>query len=327
MEKEPEYSPADRAQLQKGLAKPSDFYGEESKGERITTWWRSIWNYASVYPVASRCMLIKSYLKGPSAIWLESREVELERPLTLEELKDGLAIEYGSDTTSTAALGQIKLLSMGNPKFSTIQLYTAEFNKLYSLLNSHDQPVAIDSYISGLLPKIQKEIPVQEGKAWTLHSVRTAAVKAATKCETIDLAYKKFDAISRINNRNSDTRNMTFNNKRFGNNYNNNNKKRTESSTTSSFTKVSLSNINSNAAKENPEEEELPEQQPQIAAVNQNNSNSNGNGRIPPKTGFKLNTEQREKLMKAGRCFHCHQPGHMKPQCTNPAATSFHLNL
>jgi hypothetical protein len=190
---EPQFSTSEVSQLQKGLAKPSDFFGEESKGERITTWWRSVWVYSSVYPVASRAMLIKSYLKGTAAVWLESREIELGRSMSVDELKNGLAIEYGSDTTSDAALQSIKNLNMADNKYSTIQTYNAEFNRLYSLLKKEALPIAVNAYIGGVFPRIQREIIKPNSEPWTLQSARIAVGQAVSKCETIDLAYKRFE--------------------------------------------------------------------------------------------------------------------------------------
>ena len=90
------------AALQKNMAKPPIFNGTNS--EDLRTWWRQIKNFVEGVPDGARVRVIKSYLRGSAATWLESQERDLGRHLTLGELADGLVQEYGSETTSSAAL-------------------------------------------------------------------------------------------------------------------------------------------------------------------------------------------------------------------------------
>jgi hypothetical protein len=299
--------------LQRAMAKPSNFDGDDEKGERITTWWRQMINYVGMYPDDMQAFIAKSYLKGSAASWLESREVELKRELTLQELKEGLAIEYGSDVAAAAALDRIKMLSMAEEKYNTIQSYNAEFNKLYSLLSPQNQIIAVDCYISGLLPKYQKEISKPDNKPWTLTSAREAAVKAVTKVESIDLAYKRFNAINKKKVYGSSSTGAIKKASAWGRNNNNRNNSTMMNGTTSNAATVTrIQSVDTESHETEGEEGEV-RKEGQVSAIQSKPSS---------KQGFKLNDAQVALLRKEGRCFHCHQKGHMKPGCKNAAATS-----
>ena len=119
--------------LQKGMAKPPFFDGSlADSSENILTWWRQVGNYAKAFPIEVQASLIKTFLRGSAALWLDSRERELGRSLTIQELADGLTQEYASETTSLAALQKLESLNMGTEGCNTIGAYNAMFHKYYN---------------------------------------------------------------------------------------------------------------------------------------------------------------------------------------------------
>ena len=161
-----------RVSLQKGMAKPPLFEG--NIGDNISTWWRQVKNYASLYEKESQSALIKSYLRGPAALWMDSLEKELGREMTIDELADGLTQEYGSETTSAAALLKLESLSMASEECKTLQLYHSTFSKYYNLLNINDQVHAVRCYVKGIAPKYLKYMVYTDSSFKTLAEAKSA---------------------------------------------------------------------------------------------------------------------------------------------------------
>jgi hypothetical protein len=331
-------SDSTRSAMQKGMAKPPLFDGNvDDKGESVYTWWRQVGNYASVFEEEARATVIKSFLRGAAAVWLDSRERELGRLLTVEELADGLSQEYGSETTSASALQKLETLSMASEGCSTISGYNTVFAKYYNLCSAKDQFYAARYYIKGILPKYVRHLNKTEFD--TLAEAKAAVTLAVAKCDHLELAYTNYQqqkargstqrqqhqrqsqSSSAISSNYTTTSNNNHNNRRSsrrrwetGNNNNND-----------TF-HVSLSSIRdySNDDTENIREEgENEENEGQVAAVSSVNMkgryNNNNNNNI--RRGVRLTADQIQMLMKENRCFNCYRPGHRKDECRSEAAT------
>ena len=149
--------------LQKGMMKPPSFEGNTGdKGESITTWWKQMGNWVRVFDDGERAMVIKSFLRGPAALWLESVERQVGRELTVQELADGLTQEYGRETTSDEALQSLETLSMSSPGCSTLENYNSVYNRYYNKCSANAQPIAVRCYIKGLAPKYMKWVDMSD---------------------------------------------------------------------------------------------------------------------------------------------------------------------
>jgi hypothetical protein len=320
-EMKPSISETQRASLQKGMAKPPLFEG--NIGDNISTWWRQIKNYASLYETESQCALIKSYLRGPAALWMDSLEKELGREMTIDELANGLAQEYGSETTSAAALLKLETLSMASEECKTLAQYHSVFSRYYNLLNISDQAHAVRYYVKGIAPKYLKYMVYGDTSFKTLAEAKAAVTLAVAKHDQIELSYQNFNqqkgrgnvATSKQapspyrRNNNNNSNNSNNNDNRNGNNTNRN--RRWESV---SPYQVQLSRIADTSVEEGDDdvshEDENERKEGQIAAVSS----------LPRTNRLWLNPEQLELLRKEKRCFNCHQAGHQSRMCRNAAA-------
>jgi hypothetical protein len=312
-----------RKELQKGLAKPPVFTGDmDEKSEPVSTWWRQVYNYASAFDTSVQATMIKSYLRGSAAAWLESREKEKNRDLTLEELAHGLAQEYGSEITSKAALQKIETLSMGRPECSTLSKYNAAFNKQYNLLSSADQVFAPRAYMKGLLPTLQKLIRNKNLPLETLSEVRSAATEADAEQDAIDLAFKQFRLITNKSDTNTHRqKNYTTSTSTSTASSNSQQPYRGRRWENSDAFKVNLSSISDNLHDDEETgsgNEERPEGQ--VAAMQANDQNNRPRGSAERK-GIRLNDEDKAVIKQFNLCWRCFQPGHIKRDCRSPPAT------
>jgi hypothetical protein len=298
------------------MAKPPFFEGNTGeKTESISTWWKQVGHYAKAYDPRSRAIVIKSYLHGSAALWLDSREREIGRDLTVQELADGLTQEYGSETTSSAAVQRLEALSMVSLGCATLAGYNAEFNKLYNQCSVSDQPIATRCYIKGLLPKYMKWLVLSDDVYTNLAEAKAAATRAVAKHDMMLLNYANFDlqkgrsaAAQKLQNSStlsserssSSTTSSQQNNKRWNN---------------SGFTgtKVSLSAlVDSDSPEqwgETDDDDTNDQQEGKVAIVS---SVGQGNGSIPNPNDqgtFPLTDAQQAMLRKGNRCFQVLQGG------------------
>jgi hypothetical protein len=299
----------ERQAVQKGLAKPPFFDGSmDEKSVSITTWWRQVCLYVGTFPGEYQAMMIKSYLRGSAALWLESRERDLGRELNVQELADGLAQEYGSETTSFAALQKLEALTMASPGCSTLAGYNSEFNRWYNQCLKPEQPVAIRCYIQGLLPKYIKHLDMAGPSLYTTLSVaRAAATAAVAKEEMIALSYNKFNA-QKARGGAPTSQKQSFHSRPPS----------TSTSTSYQGTAVDLRTIVDTESSESvPEEGEREEGQ--VAAIQTPRSNNNQS-----RTGrrYQLSDKERDLLSADRRCFNCYKVGHISRVCRSASATS-----
>jgi hypothetical protein len=328
---DPSYASSDRVlseetrrALQKGLAKPPFFSGNtDEKSENVSTWWRQVCSYADTFEKEVQATVIKSYMRGAAALWLESREGELNRGLTVEELADGLTQEYGSEVTSKAALQRIESLTMAHKDCSSLNKYNTVFNSQYNLLNIEDQPFAVRAYTKGLLPAYQKIILAKSLSTRTLAEARAAATLAAAEQETVDLAFTLF--------REQKNRSVseTHKQKRYP----------TSSATSDSYQptrgrvwenkdkfKVDLGSISSSLHEDEDEETNTnmsdnnvrPEGQVAAVMAGEQNNRSKGGGNSRE---IRLTPEETAMLREENRCFRCHKPNHRRVDCRSAPAT------
>jgi hypothetical protein len=333
-----------RSSLQKGMSKPPTFEGNVN--DNILTWWRQIKNYAAMYDVEAQATLIKSYLRGPAALWLDSRERELGREMTLKELADGLVQEYGSETTSQAALQKLETLSMANEGCQTLTEYHTVFSKYYNQLNAKDQQYAVRCYIKGIAPKYLKYVVFNDTNFNSLAEAKAAVSLAVAKHDQLELAYANFNqqrgkrdnkTIKQQQNKPSGSGNNRSNNNsnhNNSNNYiNNNNRMNSHSGNTSrrwethNPYRVALSSLSDTSIDDDESgvsgEGEGGGKEGQIAAV----SSSHTNNRSNSNNGLKLSSDQINQLRREWRCFRCHEQGHRASECTNAAAAKSSLHL
>jgi hypothetical protein len=334
-----------RSALQKGMSKPPTFEGNVN--DNVLTWWRQVKNYAMMFDAESQASLIKSYLRGPAALWYDSRERELGRELSLEELANGLSQEYGSETTSQAALQKLESLTMANEKCSTLQEYNTEFSKYYNLLNTKDQTYAVRCYIKGIAPKYLKYVVFNDTNFNSLAEAKAAVTLAVAKHEQLEIAYanyqqqkgKSFNKTSKMPSRKpstginhhrnaadhhkSNNNHSNNNNNRFDNN-NGQNNRRWESTNPYRVALSSLSDTSIDDEEDGMNEgEENERKEGQVAVV----SSSQNSSRPSISSGLRLTNDQINMLRNEYRCFRCHEHGHRVSECKNIAATKPPLSL
>jgi len=308
--------------LQKGMLKPPHFEGNTGeKAESISTWWKQVGNYARTFDECDRAVIIKSYLRGPAALWLDSQEREIGRDLTVQELADGLTQEYGSETTSDAALQRLKTLSMATKGCSTLQEYNASFNREYNKCSAKHQSIAVHQYVFGLHPEYLKLI-LQSGDGYaTLAQAKAAATKAAAKRDQIIIAEQNFSLQSQ---------NMSRFDSSAGRWPPAKGTQRWDSEV--QVGKVNLNAFSALADMVSPgEDEETDHHSPgspegQVAALTYVGPVSSPASNKPPSATtlkrYQLSKEQVEMLRRENRCFRCYKANHMKRECRSKAATS-----
>jgi hypothetical protein len=315
--------------LQKGMQKPPNFEGNTgAKAEVITTWWRQMSNYAKTFAECDQAMLIKSYLRGSASDWLDSQERETGRELTLQELADGLAQEYGSEVTSEAALQALEGITMASPGCSTLQDYNKTFNQQYNLCSTKDQPIAVRCYIKGLHPKYL-ELVLQAGDRYsTLAEARAAATKAVAKYQQLQISKENFKAQTRAGSVPSvATSTVKF---ATAGDYG---VKRWDSERYLG-TKVNLNTFSVLADSDEPGADNddnvtlcsTPDPSPAVAQAAVMSSSATSKPTGGPKK-YQLTKEQVDMLRSENRCFKCYKPNHMKKDCRSKAATVAPLPL
>jgi hypothetical protein len=326
-----------RAALQKGMAKPPTFEG--GINDNILTWWRQVKNFAMTFEPEVQARLIKSYLKGPAALWYDAKERELGRELTVEELASGLSQEYGSETTSQAALQKLETLTMANEKCRTLQEYHCEFNKYYNLLNSRDQAHAVRCYIKGIAPKYLKYVVFSDTNFNSLAEAKAAVTLAAAKHDQLEIAYSNYQQqkgrssnapshrSSNMGNRRQGNSNHNSRN-HYNNNHNNNDQhdKRGESNNPYRVLLSSVSDISLHSDDDGENGEgEGERKEGQLAAVASsppgNSSHPNNQGRL------RLTQDQMQMLRREYRCYNCHEYGHRAAECKNSTASKPPMSL
>lgn len=291
--------------LQKGMAKPPFFEGNTGeKGESISVWWKQVGNFAKTYNVDVQHIVIKSYLRGSAALWLDSREREIGRELTVQELADGLTVEYGSEMTSFNALVKLDTLSMAFGAFSTLSSYNSEFHKWYNQVAVQDQAIAIRNYVKGIHPSYLKHWDFSV-KLSTLGDAKTEATKAVAKHDMLQLSYQNYELQK---------------NRAISNRTANNGPQPTKPTPSISYTgRVNLNVIEegkSSADSGETGEAEGVEGRVAVVGVSSPPQNNSKSQRFP------LTDEQLEMLRSENRCFKCHKVGHRSRVCRSAAAKS-----
>lgn len=316
--------------LQKGMSKPPIFTGTNT--DDLRTWWRQIKNFVSAFPSEVRGRVIKSYLRGAAATWLESQERDMGRELTLEELANGLVQEYGSETTSAAALLKIESLSMNiSEGCDTVAGYNSKFSQYYNLLSTRDQVSAVRSYIKGIAPRYLKYIMYGDTNFATLAEAKAAVTQAVAKHDQLELAYanhqqqkkgrtritKNFQRGGSNQGKRDNEDKKSNNNRPYKNNHRTWEDQNPYRYALSSLADTALDDEDDydNSVSDGEETEGRDHQIAAVSAVNKD-------GKADDKRNGKLSNEQLAKLRKEGRCFGCGVRGHRKFECPKGNAAS-----
>jgi hypothetical protein len=306
--------------LQKGMMKPPSFEGNMGeKGESISTWWKQMGNWARVFDDSDRAMVIKSFLRGPAALWLESFERQIGRELTVVELADGLTQEYGRETTSDEALQKLETLTMSSPGCSTLQEYNATYNRYYNKCSANTIPIAVRCYIKGLLPKYMKHIEMTDDIYTSLPAARAAATKAVAKYDMLQLSYINHDLqTARASSRRESNGGTSS---EHSSAVSLSNYKRSTEGTQIGGNQ----NLNAFSILAPPDDDDDRDEsnrsadmgEAQVAAVAATATRAFSQ----KQTGLRLTPEHRDLLRRERRCFKCHKVGHLKQSCRSQAAT------
>ena len=308
--------------LQKGMMKPPSFEGNTGeKGESITTWWKQMGNWVRVFDDGERAMVIKSFLRGPAALWLESVERQVGRELTVRELADGLTQEYGRETTSDEALQCLETLSMSSPGCSTLENYNSVYNRYYNKCSANAQPIAVRCYIKGLAPKYMKWVDMSDDIYTSLPKARAAATKAVAKYDMLQLSYANHDLQTARASARKEQNGGTANG-HASSVVPLSNVKRSNGGNTGGMQNLNAFSILAPPDDDDDDREDsTPKAAPaaaQVAAV----ASTATRVVTPKQTGWRLTQEQRDLLQQERRCFKCHKVGHVKARCRSAAATT-----
>jgi hypothetical protein len=310
--------------LQKAMSKPPIFNG--TTNEDLRTWWRQMKNYVSAFPSEVGSRVIKSYMRGSAATWLESQERDLQRELTTEELAEGLTKEYGCENISSAALHKIESLSMGiSAGCDTVSGYNTEFSKLYNQLSANHQINAVRSYTKGIAPRYLKYMLYGDTNFETLAEAKAAVIQAVAKHDQLELAYANHNQHKKGGNRNPKSYQRgsgTYQNKRAndGKKTNKDNNRKWEDTNPYRYALSSLADTtldDEDNYDDNSNEGETEGRDHQVAAI----ASVGKQGKADDKRGGKLSKEEMDKLRKEGRCFNCREKGHRSFECKKEMAS------
>jgi hypothetical protein len=307
--------------LQKGMMKPPPFDG--NMGERIesiSTWWKQMGNWARAFDDSDRAMVIKSFLRGPAALWLDSFERQIGRELTVEELADGLTQEYGRETTSDEALQKLETLTMESPGCSTIQGYNATYNSYYNRCSANVQPIAIRCYIKGIAHRYLKWVEMTDEVYTSLPKARAAVVNAVSKYDLLELNHRNHDLQAARASVRKESNGGSASDHSSAVSFSNNYRRSTEGNQVGGKQNLNAFSVLASPDDDDEDREESTRtdtnREAQVAAV------STATRDFPPKqTGLRLTQEQRELLRRERRCYKCHKAGHIRQSCRSQAAT------
>jgi hypothetical protein len=308
--------------LQKGMMKPPPFDG--NMGERIesiSTWWKQMGNWARAFDDSDRAMVIKSFLRGPAALWLDSFERQIGRELTVEELADGLTQEYGRETTSDEALQKLETLTMESPGCSTIQGYNATYNSYYNRCSANVQPIAIRCYIKGIAHKYLKWVEMTDEVYTSLPKARAAVVNAVSKYDLLELNHRNHDLQAARASVRKESNGGSASDHSSAVSFSNNYRRSTEGNQVGGKQNLNAFSVLASPDDDDEDREESTRtdtnREAQVAAVSATATRD-----FPPKqTGLRLTQEQRELLRRERRCYKCHKAGHIRQSCRSQAAT------
>ena len=295
-------------------AKPEFYYGDDTvntdirKVKNVNIWLKQIHRYVGSLPADQQLRVASGFLRGPAEVWLSSYERGLQKKgyaLTFQSLCEGLKERYGSEDQNYVVRQKLEHLRMGTPGCNTLADYNHQFMLLESMLEADEWREGLAfTYTQGLSQELSQW--VIRNKCTTLdEAIRTAvSEESIQKRQQLDRSSKP----SATTNNSDRSQNRGGYKRRWENNY------RPASTEVNSISAQPTDN-NQETPKE-PTSSAPSSEQPggQIAAVQQTRRGTGG--------GYRLTQEDRDMLGREGRCFKCHQQGHIKPNCTNSWATT-----
>ncbi len=300
-------------------AKPEFYYGDDTvntdirKVKNVNIWLKQIHRYVGSLPEDQQLRVASGFLRGPAEVWLLSYERGLQKKgyaLTFQSLCEGLKERYGSEDQNYVVRQKLEHLKMGTSGCHTLADYNHQFMLLESMLVADEWREGLAfTYTQGLSQELSQWV-IRKQCTTLEDAIRTAvSEESIQKRQQLDRSSKPSSATNHTDR----SQHRGGYKRRWDNNY-----------------RPASSEVNSISAQPADDDQETPSKEPTNSATSTPAASSEQPGsqiaavqaRRGTGGGYRLSQEDRDMLGREGRCFKCHQQGHIKPNCTNSWATA-----